>query len=244
MIFDKSKVYTALNAEELDVGSEVILADYLESLKQQVEANSWPTYVRRLDLVMGTSSVNRFRSGKVSYNLAYLVRKPEEDLYVAYVDHYGEPHLDFGPYAQWDKIQEYKGAKHKLFIGTKQQCEEWCDSRDKFADVILAWEDGKQIQIRLNNNGWCDCVVSPEWGCDCEYRVKPDGLVWTDLKMGNILWRAGDKPAPLGGKHEYVYVEERRMVTGIVDDPGTKRHVQLGGDWIDDNSLKEWRKAK
>jgi hypothetical protein len=37
-----------------------------------------------------------------------------------------------------------------------------------------------------------------------------------------------------------VHIEERRMVTGIVDDPGTKRHVQLGGDWIDDDDLEKW----
>jgi hypothetical protein len=310
----------------------------LESLKQQVEANSWPTYVKRLDWVMGESFADRFKSGNLRYNLAYFVSKPEEkecvvylwrmendydldlaigyddndewewiqenhnaktklfvgsetlcnewrnarrkfmdlikawedgktiqykesgsgewvdcdplwypeseyrvkpDMYVAYVDHY-EPRLDFGLYAQWDKIQEYKGAKKKLFIGTKQQCEEWCDSHDKFAREILAWENGKEIQIRLNSDEWCDCVVSPEWCCDCEYRVKPNGLVWTDLKMGDILRRAGERPAPLGGRDEYVHIEERRMVTGIVDDPGTKRHVQLGGDWIDDDDLEKW----
>ena len=40
MEFDKNKVYTALNADELKVGSKVIVANYLESLKAQVEANS------------------------------------------------------------------------------------------------------------------------------------------------------------------------------------------------------------
>lgn len=78
MTFDKSKVYTALDAEELEVGSVVILANYLESLKCQVEAKTWPSYVLRLDGIMGTSSTNRFRSGNQHYNLAYLVSKPSE----------------------------------------------------------------------------------------------------------------------------------------------------------------------
>ena len=105
----------------------------------------------------------------------------------------------------------------------------------------MAWEDGKGIQYRETSlNKWIDC--DPLWYVNTEYRVKPNGLVWTDLKMGDILRRAGERPAPLGGKHEYVHIEERRMVTGIVDDSGTKRHVQLGGDWIDDKDLEDWRK--
>ena len=362
MEFDKSKVYTSLNAEELKVGSEVILADNLESLKQQVEANSWPTRIKRLDWIMDTSFANRFKFSNLHYNLAYLVRKVEEEkpdeeenwiaylvrstdddchltaspeslweaaqrhfgaktklfvgseseavkwsrsrqkfveeikawedgeeiqvkaftglwysasnpswnvdaeyrvkpeekknkklsekafkdwracknnTYVAYVDHY-EPHLDFGSHAQWRKIQKYKGAKNKLFIGSLDECRAWCDSHDKFAEEILAWENGKEIQFRKQGTTSWIHLDKPKWCDDCEYRVKPDGLVWTDLKMGDILWKAGDEPAPLGGKNEYVYVEERRMVTGIVDDPGTKRHVQLEGDWIDDEDLKEW----
>ena len=79
MTFDKSKVYTALNADELELESEVILADSLESLKQQVEANSWPTYVKRLDWVMGESFANRFKSGNLRYNLAYFVRNVDEE---------------------------------------------------------------------------------------------------------------------------------------------------------------------
>lgn len=461
MTFDKSKVYTSLNAEELEIGSEVILANDLDTLKYEVEANSWPTYVKRLDSVMGTSSTNRFKSGDQHYNLAYLVRKvakeeeqwiaylarnniscyltacredrwesvqkdygaktklfigseseveewykarqkfakvikawedgkpiqvrvsgkgewtdcvvtpewsceceyrvkpkeekwivflarpkngncsldaceeddwelaqedygaktklfigsrseavkwyssgekfteaikawedgktvqvrdkitnkwvdcaetpfwfcdceyrakPEnkklsekefkgwksfkynadEDLYVVYVDHYGEPRLDFGSCAQWDKIQEYKGAKKKLFVGNREECRAWCDKRDNLAKIILAWENGRNVQFySLMERRWVT-LNNPSWDGEWEYRIEPDGLVWTDLKMGDILRRAGERPAPLGGKHEYVYVEERRMVTGIVDDPGTKRHVQLGGDWIDDDDLKEW----
>ena len=341
MEFDKRFVYTSLNAEELEAGDEVILANYLESLKDQVEANSWPTYVKRLDDVMGASSTNRFKSGHKTYNLAYLVGKVEAtenekkwiaylarskdgkgcyltacredaweevqetygaktklfvgaydeavnwyrdrqkliqtieafedgkeiqvkafaglwypasnpdwnvdaeyrikpDAYVAYVDHY-EPHLDFGSCAQWDKIQEYKGAKNKLFVGSVEECRAWCDSRDKFADVILAWENGEEVQVApKGTNKWVDLHCEPTWDLRDEYRVKPDGLVWTDLKMGDTLWREVDLPAPLGGRGEYAHVEERRMVTGIVDDPGTKRHVQLGGDWIDDEDLKKW----
>ena len=87
-------------------------------------------------------------------------------------------------------------------------------------------------------------VNNPSWDAELEYRVKPDGLVWTDLKIGNILWKKDEKSIPLGGRDEYVYVEERRMVTVIVKDPTTNRHIQLGGDWIADENLKEWSIAE
>lgn len=78
MKYDKSRVYTALDADELKVGSRVIVANYLESLIAQVEANACPTYVSELSGIMGTSSTNRFKVGDKTYNLAYLISEPEE----------------------------------------------------------------------------------------------------------------------------------------------------------------------
>lgn len=78
MEFDKSRVYTALNADELKPGSKIIVANYLESLKAQVEANSYPSYVVELSQIMGTSSTNRFKVDNKTFNLAYLISKSEE----------------------------------------------------------------------------------------------------------------------------------------------------------------------
>ena len=78
MKFDKTRVYTAVNADELKLGSKVIVANYLESLKSQVEANSYPYYIVELSRIMGTSSTNRFGVGNKTFNLAYLISEPEE----------------------------------------------------------------------------------------------------------------------------------------------------------------------
>lgn len=40
MKFDKSKLYTAVNADELKVGSKVFVADNLEELRTEVEYES------------------------------------------------------------------------------------------------------------------------------------------------------------------------------------------------------------
>lgn len=47
--------------------------------------------------------------------------------------------------------------------------------RHKHADVIIAWAEGKDVQIWLESPGaWGDVTSeSPAWLEDCEYRIKP-----------------------------------------------------------------------
>lgn len=74
MEFDKSKVYTALNADELKIGSKVYLADDLADLRHIVETDY---------KAMILSSINpenhqcRFCEGITGYALAYLVEETE-----------------------------------------------------------------------------------------------------------------------------------------------------------------------
>ena len=77
MEFDKSKVYTALNADELKVGSKVILADSLECIKHYVKRNQ-SIDIDTLVEVREERFIARFFNGSATYNLAYLVSEPEE----------------------------------------------------------------------------------------------------------------------------------------------------------------------
>ena len=75
MEFDKSKVYTALNADELKVGSKVILADDLSWLKVCVHYGDG---IVPLVAVKSEEYNERFFDGDEFYNFAYLVEPPEE----------------------------------------------------------------------------------------------------------------------------------------------------------------------
>lgn len=45
----------------------------------------------------------------------------------------------------------------------------------KHADVIKAWADGAQIQLRSEySKRWEDCISDPVWCDSIQYRVKPD----------------------------------------------------------------------
>lgn len=87
----------------------------------------------------------------------------------------GERYLTTCCEDRWEFVQKDYGAKTKLFIGTKSEVVKWCYSRQKFAEVIKAWEDGKTIQVyETLFKKWSDCAETLEWYTDCEYRVKPD----------------------------------------------------------------------
>lgn len=242
MTFDKSKVYTALNAEELEVGSEVIVAYDVNSLKYQVEANSWSTYAKKLDEVLGPDHIHRFKlpDGR-AYNLAYLVRKvdeaePEDERWCVYLARYQDRlTLCCSDESYWEKCKKFDGAKTKLFVGSEDEAKQWCNSRQKFTETIKGWEDGKTIQVyNTFENKWVSLAETPRWYDDCEYRIKLDDLIWTGLKVGDILVTNANDGWEL-----------KKMVVGIHSNPKTQLHICVGGaGWIDDDGLKKWEKAE
>ena len=81
MTFDKNKVYTALNADEVKIGSKGYFADKLETLREFVSEDDDP---RTLVEVLGEEYAQRFDEGGNPWNLFYLVEEPEEDKYRPY----------------------------------------------------------------------------------------------------------------------------------------------------------------
>jgi hypothetical protein len=83
MTFDKNKVYTALNADEVKVGSKGYFADELKDLRAFVSKDN---NLSTLADVMGEGYEHRFDGGDVCWNLFYLVEEPEEEKYRPYED--------------------------------------------------------------------------------------------------------------------------------------------------------------
>lgn len=45
----------------------------------------------------------------------------------------------------------------------------------KHADLIIAWANGAEIEYRvLNNEPWKDCIATPKWLDNYQYRIKPE----------------------------------------------------------------------
>ena len=84
MKFDKTRVYSAYNADEVKVGSKGYFADSISELKKKVnEGNELLTLVK----IYGEESATRFSISPISsYILFYLVEEPKEKVYRPYND--------------------------------------------------------------------------------------------------------------------------------------------------------------
>ena len=80
MDFDKSKVYTSLNADELKVGSKVYVSDNIAYLRECIEDNFESCILTR---VMSEKEAKRFCIDKSceKWQLAYLIEPPDEPKY-------------------------------------------------------------------------------------------------------------------------------------------------------------------
>lgn len=102
---------------------------------------------------------------------------PEEEKWIVYLARQkdGVCYLTACSENNWEFVQKIYGAKTKLFVGSENEVREWYRSREKFKDLIKAWEDGKTIQVyETLFKKWGDCAGTLEWYTECEYRVKPD----------------------------------------------------------------------
>lgn len=104
--------------------------------------------------------------------------KPEEDeKWIVYFARQkgGVCYLSTCEEDKWEFVQKSYGAKTKLFVGVYGDAVKWCVSRQKFAEVIKAWEDGKEIQFRRPSKylNWI-YASDPNWNPELEYRVKPE----------------------------------------------------------------------
>ena len=81
MTFDKSRVYTALNADELPIGSKCIFADTIHDLRQRVQDEDAKSYVDTLINLYDDDRSDRFATGCFTYIYAYLIKPPDEPKY-------------------------------------------------------------------------------------------------------------------------------------------------------------------
>ena len=84
MKFDKTRVYTASNADEVKVGSKGYFADSISDLKKKVNEGK-ELFI--LVKIFGEEAAARFSVfAASSYILFYLVEEPKEKIYRPYDD--------------------------------------------------------------------------------------------------------------------------------------------------------------
>ena len=85
MEFNKNRIYTAVNADELKIGSRYIFADAVGNLQDKVENNNEVSM--ELALIKPTDRPSRFEAENGNwYLLAYLIEPPAEPKYKPFKD--------------------------------------------------------------------------------------------------------------------------------------------------------------
>ncbi len=122
MKFDKSKVYTALNADELKVGDKVILADTISTLKTSVEREENIVIISRIS---DEDIACRFCLAGCggAYCLAYLVERAER--------------------AEEKKWRPYKNCDEMIADFKKRFNVDWADY-----EMPLIWLEIKNFHIK------------------------------------------------------------------------------------------------
>ena len=83
MTFDKNKVYTALNADEVKVGSIGVFADTIAQLKRKVEH---PMTFEVVEILSDNYDCRFVTTGGMTYSFFYLTEEPEKNKYRPYKD--------------------------------------------------------------------------------------------------------------------------------------------------------------
>lgn len=106
MEFDKNRIYTAVNADELKVGSLVIYADTMEDLKSNISADGKYTFEpKAIQDIFDEGRERRFQVNGLSWALVYFVSEPEEKV-LKWTD------LKIG-----DVIKHKKDGEYRMIVG-------------------------------------------------------------------------------------------------------------------------------
>ena len=108
MEFDKSRVYTALNADELKIGSKCLFADTVRGLRRKVEEEGCANRVETFYRLHNNGADNLFVGNDCAYCYAYLIEPPAEPK---------------KPFSNMENLKK-AAVKCKGFIKTKQGAQE------------------------------------------------------------------------------------------------------------------------
>ena len=142
MKFDKSRVYTAGNTEELPIGSKCIFADTLGALSAKVKSKEYKDFIISLKRIYNDGSYDRFDNGYDLFCFAYLIEPPAKQKYKLFesVEKAMEAIKKHGGWVKWkdDDIQGLVVGKSDDRVKILQ---DWVLPEELFEGFVFA-DDG------------------------------------------------------------------------------------------------------
>ena len=158
-----NKIYSAVDAEELEAGDIVILENTLETLESKIKTGA-ETILARINPI---SWAHRFRTNNdIDYMLAKLIcPKEHAEVYKAWKNGAKvEEHIFNGEWVIVDKPRFHDGIEYRIAEAEKDN--------DPFAELKNAYIAGKTIQYKLDGNTWTDWNFPTFDGDVKDYRIK------------------------------------------------------------------------
>lgn len=142
MEFDKSRVYTAVNADELPIGSKCIFADTVKALRKKVQADDYAQYVQPFIRLHDNGYDVQFLAGYYTYNYAYLVEPPAKPKYKPFesVEKAMDAIKKHGGWVKW-KSDNIQGAVIGRSSNRIKILQDWVSPEDMFNDYVFADDD-------------------------------------------------------------------------------------------------------
>lgn len=131
--FDKSQVYTALNADELRVGDKVIVADNLADLRDMVIKGKEPNEIR--DIIPDYNAYRFKIKGNIcNFNVAYLIEKVNNCINCNKKCYTDRSLVDktMGCINWEPEIEKPEPAKYRPFKDIDELIKVWCDKGGKW----------------------------------------------------------------------------------------------------------------
>ncbi|MFC2602298.1 MAG: hypothetical protein ACFNX0_00130 [Treponema sp.] len=155
MEFDKSRVYTALNADELEVGSTVFVANTLAFFKEVVNDEQSDRRVK-VDRIESECYESRFHANSENWQLAYLISPPKKPEYKPFSDT-ETAYKTITAHGGWIKEKSKKELRFIFGIDMNDKDFQihtncgWCSVKDVLEDCVFA-DDGTPVGVKVEDD--------------------------------------------------------------------------------------------
>ena len=147
MEFDKTRVYSACNADEVKIGSKGYFADSISELKRKISEGDEPLTLVK---ICGEEAATRFTTLSASvYLLFYLVEGPKEKVYRPYNDTAEMPNgamLNVVVSGDGTRLLIIAAEDKRVYIGSQG----WVDLHDLYE--YYTWPNGTPCGVEEQEN--------------------------------------------------------------------------------------------
>lgn len=152
MKFDKSRVYTAVNADELPIGSKCIFADTLGALSAKVQSEEYKDFITILKRIYNDGFYNRFDTGDDLFCFAYFIESSSKPMYKQFES------VEKAMEAIWKHDRWIRDTSHDIFL-VSRYCSDFIEVSDHLCDNWKSLSDLFHCYVFADDGSPCGELV-------------------------------------------------------------------------------------